>query len=121
MAEGAEQAAAPLEVIARDFGIAGVAWLVAAGAVTVMLGVLLSLLLGLSAFTVLVYYALTNLWALRLPPEVRLYPVAGLVCCLRLAFWVEPSIRIAGLGLIAVGLAWHGVAQRVSGRPSTRH
>jgi basic amino acid/polyamine antiporter, APA family len=71
-----------------------------------------------SAFTVLVYYALTNLAALRLPPEARLYPrwipAAGLVCCLGLAFWVEPAIWAAGLGLIAVGLVWHSVARRRS-------
>jgi APA family basic amino acid/polyamine antiporter len=173
LAEATKQAAAPLEVIARGFDIPGVAWLVAAGAVTAMLGVLLNLLLGLSrvvlamarrgdmptlfarvdekrsspvaavllvggiiaglaaigsvettwsfsAFTVLVYYALTNLAALRLPPEARLYPqwipAAGLVCCLGLSFWVEPVIWAAGLGLIAVGLVWHGIARRVSGR-----
>lgn len=175
LAEATKQAAAPLEVIARGFETPGVAWLVAAGAVTAMLGVLLNLLLGLSrvvlamarrgdmpalfarvdakssspvaavllvgvviagltaigsvkttwsfsAFTVLVYYALTNLAALRLPPEARLYPRwiagAGLVCCLGLAFWVEPAIWAAGLSLIAAGLAWRAVARRVSGRAS---
>jgi APA family basic amino acid/polyamine antiporter len=173
LADATKQAAAPLEVIARGFDIPGVAWLIAAGAVTAMLGVLLNLLLGLSrvvlamarrgdmpavfarvdekrsspvaavllvggiiaglaaigsvkttwsfsAFTVLVYYALTNLAALRLPPEARLYPrwipAAGLVCCLGLAFWVEPAIWAAGLALIAVGLVWHGVARRISSR-----
>ncbi|OCR00594.1 amino acid permease [Oscillatoriales cyanobacterium USR001] len=39
---------APLEVAARSFGIPGVAQLVAFGAVTAMLGVLLNLILGLS-------------------------------------------------------------------------
>lgn len=67
-----------------------------------------------SAFTVLVYYALTNLAALQLPPDARLYPrwipAAGLLCCLGLAFWVEPSIWAAGLGLIAAGLVWHRFA-----------
>lgn len=168
LAELTNEAAAPLEVVARGFGVPGIAWLVAAGAVTAMLGVLLNLLLGLSrvvlamarrgdmpamfsrvdekrasptasvllvgaliamlacighvqttwsfsAFTVLVYYALTNLAALRLPPEARSYPrwisAAGLVSCVGLAFWVEPMIWVAGLGLIAVGLAWHRVAR----------
>lgn len=64
-----------------------------------------------SAFTVLVYYSLTNLAALRLRPEERLYPrtisVMGLVSCLFLAFWVTPVIWMVGLGLIGVGLAWH--------------
>ena len=69
-----------------------------------------------SAFTVLVYYALTNLAALRLPAEHRLFPLIvpllGLLSCLGLAFWVEPTIWVVGLGLIAAGLAWHFVARR---------
>lgn len=43
-----------------------------------------------SAFTVLVYYALTNFAALRLPAAARLYPcwilAAGLAGCVSLAF-----------------------------------
>jgi APA family basic amino acid/polyamine antiporter len=69
-----------------------------------------------SAFTVLIYYALTNLAALKLRREQRLYPrwVAGLglVACLFLAFWVEKETWLTGLGLIFVGLLWHGVARR---------
>jgi APA family basic amino acid/polyamine antiporter len=180
LGEAAESASAPLAVVARGFGVPGIAWLVAAGAVTAMLGVLLNLLLGLSrvllamarrgdmpgvlahldgehrsprravlavgaaiaaltltgsvkttwsfsAFTVLVYYALTNLAALRLPVAYRLYPswipAAGLVCCLALAFWVEPRIWVSGLGLIALGLLWHLIARRWAtaiGRDETR-
>jgi basic amino acid/polyamine antiporter, APA family len=66
-----------------------------------------------SAFTVLVYYAITNLAALRLPAEHRRFPrvipALGLLCCLGLAFWVEPVIWAVGLGLIAVGLAWRWI------------
>jgi basic amino acid/polyamine antiporter, APA family len=169
MAAATEAAAAPLEVVARTFGASWVAWVIAAGAVTAMLGVLLNLLLGLSrvllamsrrgdmptalarldgdegsprravvvvgviiaalaatgsvkttwsfsAFTVLVYYALTNLAALRLPAEHRLYPrwvsAAGLISCLGLAFWVEREVWLAGLALIAAGLVWHRIARR---------
>jgi basic amino acid/polyamine antiporter, APA family len=64
-----------------------------------------------SAFTVLVYYAITNLAALRLPKEDRLYSrwtaAAGLVCCVGLAFWVEPAVWLSGLGVLAAGLSWH--------------
>jgi basic amino acid/polyamine antiporter, APA family len=71
-----------------------------------------------SAFTVLVYYAITNLAALRLPPAARRYPRwvagAGLVSCLGLAFWVEPTVWGAGLALIALGLAWHFVRRRTA-------
>jgi APA family basic amino acid/polyamine antiporter len=62
-----------------------------------------------SAFTVLVYYAITNLAALRLPAEARLYPrwipAAGLAGCLGLAFWVEPRVWLVGLALIGLGLS----------------
>jgi APA family basic amino acid/polyamine antiporter len=70
-----------------------------------------------SAFTVLIYYAITNRAALRLPQENRLYPrvVAwcGLLACLSLAFFVEPEIWMVGIGLIAAGLIWHTTAQHL--------
>ena len=69
-----------------------------------------------SAFTVLVYYALTNLAALRLPAEARLYPravaVAGLVACSFLAFWVPATIWLTGVALLGAGLLWHVIARR---------
>ena len=70
-----------------------------------------------SAFTVLVYYALTNLAAIRLREQERLYPRfsawLGLLFCLFLAFWVEPRIWMIGLLLIAAGLVWQQVAKRL--------
>lgn len=70
-----------------------------------------------SAFTVLVYYALTNLAALQLREEDRLYPrgfaVGGLIGCLFLAWWVPPRIWLAGIGLIGAGLIWHAAARRL--------
>lgn len=170
--------AAPLERAAQAFGLPGVRWVVAAGAMTAMLGVLLNLILGLSrvllamgrrgdmpgavaridaarstpavavgvvgcvvtalvligdvkttwsfsAFTVLVYYAITNLAALYLPDADRLYgrwlAWAGLVACLFLAFWVEWRIWAVGLAVLAAGFVWHTVAARVrgGGRPAT--
>jgi basic amino acid/polyamine antiporter, APA family len=74
-----------------------------------------------SAFTVLVYYALTNLAALRLPAEHRRYPRAlpalGLVSCLGLAFWVEPRIWLTGLAVIGAGLVWRVAVARRWRRP----
>jgi APA family basic amino acid/polyamine antiporter len=73
-----------------------------------------------SAFTVLVYYALTNLSALYIPTENQLYPPwiagTGLLACSGLAFFVTPWIWAAGLGLIAAGLAWHYAARRIQSR-----
>jgi APA family basic amino acid/polyamine antiporter len=72
-----------------------------------------------SAFTVLVYYALTNLAALRLPAEAAMFPrwipMLGLAACLSLAFWVEPRILLAGLALLGAGIAAHLVARRAQG------
>jgi APA family basic amino acid/polyamine antiporter len=169
-AGAAESAATPLEAAARAFATPGLPEIVAVGAVTAMLGVLLNLILGLSrvvlamgrqgdlpplfgrlnrhgaspsaavvgvglaiagltvtasvettwafsAFTVLIYYAVTNLAALRLAREDRLYPrafaVGGLAACLFLAFWVPLPIWLFGLGLILLGLMWHLLARRV--------
>jgi APA family basic amino acid/polyamine antiporter len=170
LAAATNRGAAPLEMAAQAFGVPGVSQIVAVGAITAMLGVLLNLLLGLSrvllamgrradvpalfgrldatgtipgpavltmggviaaltligdvrvtwsfsAFTVLVYYAITNLAALALPAQDRLFPRwvagAGLVSCLSLAFFVEPLVWGVGLGLIVVGLGWHAIARSV--------
>lgn len=70
-----------------------------------------------SAFTVLIYYSLTNLAALRLKRDQRLFSawisVLGLISCLFLAFWVDPAIWLIGLGLIVAGLVWQQIAQRI--------
>jgi len=70
-----------------------------------------------SAFTVLIYYGFTNLCALRLSKEERLYPAwvsgVGLVSCFGLAFFVPLQVWAIGLGLIVLGLVWHVIAQRV--------
>lgn len=72
-----------------------------------------------SAFTVLIYYGLTNAAALRLPREQRLFPRpfawGGLLGCVGLAFWVDLRYWVAGLVVIAVGLVWHAVARRLAG------
>jgi APA family basic amino acid/polyamine antiporter len=157
------QSAAPLEIIARDFPFQ-VHMIVAIGAMTAMLGVLLNLVLGLSrvmlamgrrgdmpaktanlstsiivvgvlitvlaatgsvkttwsfsAFTVLIYYAVTNLAALQLNSEVRLYSRqwawAGLVACLSLAFAIEWQVWVTGSCVLLLGLLWHALRRRFS-------
>jgi APA family basic amino acid/polyamine antiporter len=70
-----------------------------------------------SAFTVLIYYAITNLAALFIPPEGRIFPkwisVAGLIGCLSLAAFVEPGVLLVGLAVIVLGVGWHLVAARL--------
>lgn len=64
---------------------------------------------GLSAVTVLLYYAITNLSALRLPSVDRRFwrwlPWAGLTACVGLAFFVDPLSWLAGAGIVAMGIA----------------
>lgn len=167
----------PLELAARAMEAPLLARVVALGAITAMLGVLLNLILGLSrvllamgrqgdmpplfgrvskggaapaaaviaigllvgalaafgsietawafsAFTVLVYYAITNLAALRLPEADRLYPrwiaATGLAACLLLAFRVPVPIWGGGLGLVLLGLLWKRFAPGLWGGAGRR-
>ncbi|MEO1128754.1 MAG: APC family permease [Planctomycetota bacterium] len=161
---------APLEAAAQTTELPWLPRLVALGAVTAMLGVLLNLILGtsrvllamgrrgdmpalfgrvdakgrapapatiavgfaiiaivsvgsitlawsFSAFTVLLYYAITNLAALRLPVAQRLFPrwiaATGLVVCFGLAWWVELRVWLTGLGVLAVGYVVRWVCHRL--------
>lgn len=161
---------APLEIAARSFNIPGSSLILAVGAVTATLGVVLNLVLGLSrvlfamgrrqdmprfvskmnssrttpyiavlimgtaiaclvligdvrttwsfsAFSVLIYYAITDLSALQIPDEERLYPKwiawIGLSACLFLAFWVEQRIWLVGIGLIIAGLIWKTLIRKL--------
>jgi APA family basic amino acid/polyamine antiporter len=74
---------------------------------------------SVSAFTVLIYYAVTNLAALRLPAEARHYPrwvaAAGLIGCLGVGVWVETRVWVGGLGAIMLGVLVHATLKRVGG------
>jgi APA family basic amino acid/polyamine antiporter len=73
-----------------------------------------------SAFTVLIYYAVTNLAALRLPREKRRYPrslaVVGLIGCLLPTPFLNPGVVAAGLAVIGVGLLWFAFARLIRRR-----
>ena len=70
-----------------------------------------------SALTVLCYYTITNISALRQPASERLYPrivsVAGLLGCLGLAMFIPASIWLAGIVVVAIGFGVRGVLKRV--------
>lgn len=76
-----------------------------------------------SAFTVLIYYAITNLSAFMMPSNLRLYnrwiPASGLFGCLFLAFWIEPTYWISGLLMLGIGLIWHTVALTINKNQSS--
>ena len=74
-----------------------------------------------SAFTVLLYYSLTNLCAISIEKEARLYPAwiswVGLVGCFSLAFWITPKIVYIGLIVLLAGFVLRAIL-RVTSRPS---
>jgi len=65
---------------------------------------------AVSSFGTLLYYTVTNLSALRLAKEQRMFPrvlaVAGLVGCLALAFGLAPEEVGIGLAILFVGLVF---------------
>ncbi len=76
------------------------------------LPVLLIILLGdlsiawsFSAFTVLLYYGITNLSAISVDRR-RGTAWLGLVSCAVLGFFVPPSVWVIGTALVALGLVW---------------
>jgi APA family basic amino acid/polyamine antiporter len=63
-----------------------------------------------AAFTILVYYGIANLAALRMPRAAKLYPdgvaVVGLLSCALLALSLSARAIGTGLALLVAGLAW---------------
>ncbi len=83
---------------------------VTTGAVIALIALVgdLRLAWSFSAFTVLLYYAITNAAALRLPVADRWAPRSlswfGLASCAALAFWVDVRALTFGLGLLVVAV-----------------
>jgi len=68
---------------------------------------------AVSSFGTLLYYIVTNLSALRLAEEQRMFPrvfpVAGLVGCLALAFSLAPEVIGVGLAVLLAGIVFRGL------------
>lgn len=66
-----------------------------------------------AAFSVLIYYGLTNLAALRLPPQARRFPrvfaYAGLLGCLGLTAFIDWRVCASGMGLLAIGFVLRAI------------
>jgi APA family basic amino acid/polyamine antiporter len=60
-----------------------------------------------ASFTILVYYGIANLAALRMPVEGKLYPdmvpLVGLVACVVLAVSLSPAVVLTGIAVLAAG------------------
>ena len=97
----------PLHAI-PDYGI----FITAAVMLVVVLFGTLELIVASASFTILLYYSITNLAAIRMRKEDKLYPtwvsVLGLISCLILAATLQPIIIASGIGLLVVGflLRW---------------
>lgn len=70
-----------------------------------------------AAFTILIYYSIANLAAVRMRKEDKLFPnwipVAGLISCILLAFTMPLNVVGAGLALLAVGFIWRALYRRL--------
>ena len=68
-----------------------------------------------SVFASLHRSLITNLAALKMDDEERMYPMwvtwASIISCVFLSIWVEPQIWLVGSIFIVAGLIWHFVAQ----------
>lgn len=62
-----------------------------------------------ASFTILLYYSITNVAALRQPRTQQLYgkfvPVLGLIGCLLMSVSLPLEVILAGIGMLAVGFA----------------
>lgn len=78
----------------------------------------LELTWGFSAFSVLIYYAITNVCVLRLRSSHRQFPAVlawlGLLSCLALAFQVPAAAWRSGVLVLALGLLWRWLYRRFS-------
>ena len=71
-----------------------------------------------ASFTILVYYGIANVAALRMPREAKLYPDAvplvGLVACAALAISLAPATMLMGVAVLAAGFAARWLSRRAA-------
>jgi len=158
--ESMSESKSPLQEVAAALHTPGIRTIVAIGASTAMLGVLLSQILGISrmmfamgrrgdlpsffqkidnrykapltgiivtgiiillitivgsfefiirsaSFTILLYYSITNIAALRQPSTEQLYgktvPILGLIGCVAMAVSLPIEVVLSGIGLLSAG------------------
>jgi APA family basic amino acid/polyamine antiporter len=69
-----------------------------------------------AAFTILLYYSIANLAAMKMREEDKLFPnwipVAGFISCLLLASTLPLDVIATGLGLLAAGFIWRVIYRR---------
>lgn len=72
-----------------------------------------------AAFAILLYYAIANLAALRMPRSAKLYPDAvpwvGMMSCVLLAFSLQPPVILSGIAVLLVGVGLRLLLRRRTG------
>ena len=70
-----------------------------------------------ATFTILLYYSITNIAAIRQPEEDRMYskiiPILGLIGCLAMAISLPLNVIISGCGLLIVGFVLKFVIRKI--------
>ena len=78
----------------------------------------IEMIVAAASFTILLYYSIANLAALRMQAEDKLFPdwvpVLGLISCLLLAITLEINVIASGLGLLVLGFLWRWLYHRWS-------
>ena len=103
--------------VQRRHGIPDVA-LAAAGSVIVLLALVgtLGWVISAASFTILAYYGITNVAALKMPRREKRYPdwvpALGLGLCVLLGASLRPGTIAAGVALLAVGFLGRAVIRR---------
>jgi basic amino acid/polyamine antiporter, APA family len=77
-----------------------------------------------ASFTILVYYGIANVAALRMRPDAKLFhdvvPIIGVGTCAVLAFSLSSGVIIAGFGVLIVGILIRLAARSLSGDGRSR-
>ncbi len=114
----------PLEHTSSRYGVPD-AGILLSGGVIILLGIFgtLQFVVAAAAFTILLYYGIANIAALRLAPENKLYPkwiaVLGLAACIVLAASLPLNVILTGLGMLAAGFVLRALFHALrAGRPS---
>lgn len=74
-------------------------------------------ILASAAFTILLYYTITNIAALKQPKADQRYgkavPVLGLIGCLLMAFSLSSQVILSGVSMLMIGLAFRLIMNKM--------
>jgi len=89
------------------------------GAIIILLAIFgtLQFVVSAAAFTILIYYGIANICALRLAKENKLYPkwvaILGLIFCIAMAASLPFKVIVTGIGVLLVGFIVRAVFRKL--------